>query len=231
MEGCIYFMLNYLWGFMIIIGVAFGIITGQAEAISNASIDSAKDAVTLSITMLGIMAMWTGIIEIARQSGLMERMTKGLGPLLHFLFPRIPAGHQVNEYIAANMIANILGLGWAATPMGLKAMRELAIIQRMQIEKQIEQLRISTKGLESQNERKIDRLKKQLTRASDEMCTFLVINISSLQVIPVSVIAYRSQYGSVNPVAIVVPGLIATGVSTLVGVVFCKIMQKSHALY
>ncbi len=199
-------MLNWLWGLMIIIGVSYGIVTGNAEAVSNASIDGAKDAVTMSITMLGIMAMWTGVMEIAKESGLMDRMTKGLYPVLHFLFPAIPKGHKVNEYIAANIIANILGLGWAATPMGLKAMKELADLQREKLRRQ-------------------NAPAKWYRMASDEMCTFLVINISSLQVIPVSMIAYRSQYGSVNPVAIVVPGLIATTVSTLVGVIICKLMS------
>lgn len=199
-------MLNWLWGLMIIIGVSYGIVTGNAEAVSNASIDGAKDAVTMSITMLGIMAMWTGVMEIAKESGLMDRMTKGLYPVLHFLFPAIPKGHKANEYIAANMIANILGLGWAATPMGLKAMKELADLQREKLRRQ-------------------NAPAKWYRMASDEMCTFLVINISSLQVIPVSMIAYRSQYGSVNPVAIVVPGLIATMVSTLVGVIICKLMS------
>ena len=199
-------MLNWLWGLMIIIGVSYGIVTGNAEAVSNASIDGAKDAVTMSITMLGIMAMWTGVMEIAKESGLMDRMTKGLYPVLHFLFPAIPKGHKANEYIAVNMVANILGLGWAATPMGLKAMKELADLQREKLRRQ-------------------NAPAKWYRMASDEMCTFLVINISSLQVIPVSMIAYRSQYGSVNPVAIVVPGLIATTVSTLVGVIICKLMS------
>ena len=112
-------MLNYLWGFMILIGGGYGIVTGQVEVLSNAAIDSAGEAVTLAITMLGIMAMWTGLMEIAKQAGIMERMTRGLRPVLRFLFPRIPQGHKVNEYIAANIIANVLGLGWAATPMGL----------------------------------------------------------------------------------------------------------------
>lgn len=112
-------MLNKLWGFMILIGLSFGIITGQVEALSNAAIDSAGEAVSLAITMLGIMALWTGLIEIARRSGLLDILTRKLAPVLKFLFPRIPEGHKVNEYIAANIIANILGLGWAATPMGL----------------------------------------------------------------------------------------------------------------
>lgn len=197
-------MLNRLWGYMILLGIGFGIITGEVEALSNAAIDSTGEAVTMSITMLGIMAMWTGLIEIARQSGLLEQMTRGLRPILRFLFPRIPENHPANEYISANIIANMLGLGWAATPMGLKAMKELAALERG---------RQKASG-------------KETRKASDEMCTFLIINISSLQLIPVSVIAYRSQYGSVSPTSIVFPGLIATAVSTLAAVIFCRIMCR-----
>ncbi len=208
-------MLNYLWGIMILIGLGYGIVTGQVEALSNAAIDSAGEAVTLAITMLGIMAMWTGLMEVARKAGLMERMTRGIHPILHFLFPRIPMEDRANEYIAANIIANMLGLGWAATPMGLKAMRELARLERERIARQ--------RGIEKEKSDQI-----QCSKASDEMCTFLVLNISSLQIIPVSVIAYRAQYGAVNPAAIVLPGLLATLVSTLTAVVFCKLMcQKS----
>lgn len=195
-------MLNKLWGFMILIGISFGIITGEVEALSNAAIDSAGEAVSLAITMLGIMAMWTGLIEITRRSGLLNTLTQKLNPLLKFLFPRIPKKHIVNEYIAANIIANLLGLGWAATPMGLKAMKELAALERER----------------TSNE--------NVTKASDEMCTFLIINISSLQLIPVNIIAYRSQYGSVNPAAVVLPGLIATTVSTIVAIIFCRIMCR-----
>lgn len=217
-------MLNYLWGFMIILGICFGIITGEVEALSNAAVDSSGEAVSLAITMLGIMAMWTGLIEVAKASGLLDLMTKKLDPVIRFLFPGIPANHKAKDYITANIIANILGLGWAATPMGLKAMKELAAINREKIDKKIEEVKKDKSIKEKEKEKRINRLKSGLTKASDEMCTFLVINISSLQVIPVSVIAYRSQYGSVNPVAIVVPGLIATFISTLVGVIFCKIM-------
>ena len=112
-------MLNMLWGFMILIGVSFGIITGEVEALGNAAVDSAGEAVSLAITMLGIMAMWTGLIEVARRAGILDIMTEKLGGVLKFLFPRIPKEHKANEYIAANIIANVLGLGWAATPMGL----------------------------------------------------------------------------------------------------------------
>lgn len=204
-------MLNYLWGYMILIGLAVGVVTGQVEAVSNASIDSAGEAVTLAVTMLGIMSMWTGLIEVARRAGLMDSMTKGLRPVLRFLFPRLPSKHKVNEYLTANIVANLLGLGWAATPMGLKAMKELAVIERERI---------------AEKEPALSADEVQLTKASDEMCTFLVINISSLQLIPVNVIAYRAQYGSVNPAAIVVPGLIATTVSTVVAIIFCRLMCR-----
>ena len=170
----------------------------------------------MAVTMLGIMSMWTGLIEVARQAGLLDRMTRGLRPVLSFLFPRIPQEHRVNEYLTANILANILGLGWAATPMGLKAMAELAPLERQRLAERKRQ----------ETGEQADPDKITLTRASDEMCTFLVLNISSLQVIPVSVIAYRAQYGAVNPAAIVVPGLIATTVSTAAAVVFCRIMSR-----
>lgn len=205
-------MLNYIWAFMILGGLSYGVACGQVKALSDSIIDSSGEAVSLAITMLGVMAMWCGIMEVARQSGLMDKMTKLLSPMVRFLFPEIDEKHVVNEYITANMVANILGLGWAATPMGLKAIKEMAKIERARLV-----------------EKNVDISKVKL-RASNEMCTFLVINISSLQLIPVNIIAYRSQYGSVNPVGIVVPGLIATGVSTLVAVVFCKIACRKKRL-
>ncbi len=216
-------MLNYLWGAMILIGLSVGIVFGQVEAVSNAAIDSAGEAVTLAITMLGIMSLWTGLMEVAKRSGIMDSMTKGMGPVLRYLFPRIPKDHKVNEYLTANMVANILGLGWAATPMGLKAMKELANLERKRLEKK--RKKSEKNSVYPKTEREIE-YEIQLTKASDEMCTFLVINISSLQLIPVSVIAYRAQYGSVNPAAVVFPGLIATLVNTVVAVIFCRIMCR-----
>lgn len=189
-------MLNYLWGFMIIIGIIFGIFNGKIAEISAASINSSKEAVTLCITMLGIMSMWTGIMRIAKTSGLIDRLIKISRPVIKVLFPDLPYDHVVNEYITTNMIANILGLGWAATPMGLKAMEELS------------------------------KLNKNKDIASVDMCTFLIINISSLQLIPVNIIAYRSQYGSINPTEILVSAIIATFFSTLAGIVFSIAARK-----
>lgn len=189
-------MLNYLWGIMIVIGITVGVLRGEIAEVSNATINASKEAVTLCITMLGIMAMWTGIMQVAKKCGLVASFTKALRPLLHFLYPDIPKGHIVNEYIASNMIANILGLGWAATPMGLMAMKELK------------------------------KLNRDSEVASCDMCTLLIINISSLQLIPVNVIAYRSQYGSANPAEILGAGLVATICSTSVGLLFSIIARK-----
>lgn len=194
-------MLNFLWGAMLLIGIVYGAATGRMNEVTDAALSSAKEAVSLCITMAGIVAMWVGIMEIAKSSGLVERLTRKMRPLLGFLFPDVPGEHRAMEFISANMIANFLGLGWAATPFGLKAMEELA-----KLEKQRKSVSPGT--------------------ASNAMCTFLILNISSLQLIPVNIIAYRSQYGSVNPTAIVGPGIVAAAVSTVVAVIFCKVMER-----
>ena len=189
-------MLNYLWGAMIVLGITIGVLRGEIGEVSKATISSSKEAVALCITMLGIMAMWTGIMQVAKKCGLVASFTKALRPVIRFLYPGIPQEHIVNEHIASNMIANILGLGWAATPMGLMAMKEL-------------------KTLNHNSE-----------IASCDMCTLLIINISSLQLIPVNVIAYRSQYGSANPAEILAAGLIATICSTCVGITFSVLARR-----
>ena len=208
-------MMNYLWGGMLIIGIVYGAITGNMQVITDSVLTSAKEAVTLSITMLGIVAFWSGLMEVAVEAGIMESMMRLLNPFLHFLFPRIPRNHPALRSIGVNFVANILGLGWAATPAGLKAMKELA-----QLEKERGNAAFLDVG--TQDKRKGDILGEDRV-ASHEMCTFLVMNISSLQLIPVNVIAYRSQYGSVNPASIIMPAVVATMINTVVAVVFCKI--------
>lgn len=106
-------MLNKLWGFMILIGILFAAATGKIGEIGTAALDSSKEAVTLCITMLGIMSMWTGLMNIAKKAGIIDALTKALRPVLAFLFPGVPKEHKANEYMAANMISNVLGLGWA----------------------------------------------------------------------------------------------------------------------
>lgn len=196
-------MLNFLWAGMIIVGVIFGVINGKVTEITNAALDSSKEAVSLCITMMGVMSMWVGLMEVAKEAGIIEAMSRRMGGIVKFLFPQVPDNHPARAYIITNMIANFLGLGWAATPAGLKAMEELSKLE--------EEQRTVPQGV-----------------ASNAMCTFLIINISSLQLIPVNIIAYRSQYGSVNPAAVVGPGILATAISTLVAVGYCKWKDHGH---
>ncbi|MEE0958587.1 MAG: nucleoside recognition protein [Lachnospiraceae bacterium] len=191
--------MNIIWGIMIIGGIVYAALTGRMSDISDGIMNSMKDAVSLSITMLGIMSFWSGIMEIAADSGIIKSMTKKMSVIINFFFPNIPKENKAREYISSNFIANMCGLSWAATASGLSAMREL-------------------KKMQNPNE----------VRASDEMCTFLVLNISSLQLIPINIIAYRSQYGSVNPWGIILPGLIATTASTLAAAIFCKIRCRKQ---
>ncbi len=203
-------MLDYIWAAMIIIGVIYGMFCGQIEVVSNGILDSSKEAVSTCITMLGIMCAWSGLMQVAKEAGIMTRISKILRPFIRFLYPKIVRYDKANEYIVTNMAANILGLGWAATPAGLKAMEELALIEEER-----------HKDGYYPNERRN-------SVASDEMCTFLVMNISSLQLIPVSMIAYRSQYGSINPSAIVLPAIIATITNSIFAILYCKFKCRLH---
>lgn len=217
-------MLNYLWAAMIAIGIIYAVFTGNLEAITNAALDSAGEGISLCITTAGVMALWMGLMEIAGQSGLVAKLTKGIGPVLSFLFPRIPREHKAREYIATNMIANVLGLGWACTPAGLKAMEELARLER---ERGNPEYREDTLQEETGAGKGSARKGGNGNRtASKEMCTFLILNISSLQLIPVNMIAYRSQYGSTHPAAIIAPSILATLVSTIAAVIYCKIKDR-----
>ena len=204
-----FIMLNYLWAAMILLGIIFAAFTGRMPDITNAAIDSSKEAISLCITMMGVMSLWVGLMEIAEKAGLIQSASRRIRPLIRFLFPNLPVGHPAEEHITTNLIANVLGLGWAATPAGLRAMEELGRLEE-----------------DRRSERQPGPIQKRGV-ASNEMCTFLIINISSLQLIPVNVIAYRSQYGSVNPAAIVGAGIIATSISTLAALLYCKIMDHS----
>ena len=121
--------MNYIWGAMILIGIVWGTINGNVEAVSDAVLSSAKEAVTLCITMLGVMGLWTGLMEIAKDAGIIHGISKKIQPLIRFLFPEIPDGHPAGEHITMNCVANFLGLGWAATPAGLRAMESLAELE------------------------------------------------------------------------------------------------------
>jgi spore maturation protein A len=169
-----------------------------------------------------------GLMRIAEKCGIIADLSRKLKPVLRFLFPKIPPDHIANEYIATNMIANVFGLGWAATPAGLKAMESLEKLEESRREQQqMKVLRIQNENTRTRAQRTQNKKINPMPRgtANDEMCTFLIINISSLQLIPVNIIAYRSQYGSVNPAEIIGPAILATAISTLTGVIFCKFAQ------
>ena len=198
-------MLNYLWAGMILVGIVFGAFNGRMQDITNAALDSSKEAVTLCITMIGVMAFWTGIMEIASKAGIIRMASRKMRPLVRFLFPGMPEGHKAEEHITTNFIANFLGLGWAATPAGLRAMEELGRLE---------------------DDRRAGRAPGPARKkgvAGNEMCTFLIINISSLQLIP-------SQYGSPDPAAIIGAGILATMVSTGAAVVFCRMMDRRRRI-
>lgn len=188
-------MMNYLWGGMLLLGVIYGAFAGALDGVTEAIINSAKEAVNLVIAIAGITAFWTGIMKIAEQTGLVEKLARRIQPLLRFLFPELKNQEKANYYISLNFLSNFLGLSHASTSSGLLAFQEL------------------------------DRLNGYSTIASKSMCTFLIINVSSLQLLPINMIAYRAQYGSPNPAAIVGPAIFATGMSTLAAVIFCRIMN------
>ena len=175
--------MNYLWGGMILIGIIYGTVTGHLEEVSEAAIQSSKEAVSLCVVMAGVTALWVGMMRIAEKSGLLEAMEQRMQPVLNFLFPEIPGNHPSRKSIATNLLANILGLGWAATPAGLKAMEELADLEE---ERQKEKAAGSA-----------DRCSQQRDVRFPDPEYFL------LQLIPVSIIAFRTEYGSVAPTAIV----------------------------
>ena len=187
--------------------VLYGACTGNLDHLTQELLSSAKEAVQLGISMAGVMAFWMGLMEIAGESGMIRAFEKAMSPVITFLFPEIPRNHRAREWISMNMIANLLGLGSAATPAGLEAMKEL---QKMNLE-QCEKL--------GETKRRAPHI------ASASMCTFLIINVSSLQLIPMNMIAYRAQYGSLQPAAITGPALLATAASTAAAVVFCKVMN------
>jgi len=181
---------------MLLIGLAVGALTGNLGDMTGAVLDSAGEAVTVALTMLGIMALWTGMMRIAEDAGLVHAIADKMRPLLVYLFPGLDARSKAMEYIATNMIANVLGLGWAATPSGLKAMEEM---QRDNPDK---------------------------TTATKEMCMFMIVNMSSLQIVTISVLAFRAQYDSASPSEIIGPGFIATLISTVAAIAFAKFMEK-----
>lgn len=191
-------MLNFIWGSFIICGIVFSVITGKSDTVTDSLLSGGKEAITLCITMAGVISIWTGIMEIAEKSGMIKGIAKKMDGIITYLFPNIPKSNIVREYIATNFAANFFGLGWAATPAGLLAMEEL------------------------------NNMNKHKDVASDDMCMFMIVNTSSLQLVTMNIIAYRSQYMSKNPSEIIFAGIVATVVSTFAGVVFAKIMGRRN---
>ena len=229
-------MMNYLWSGMLLLGIMWGAFHGGLNQVTMGILDGAKDGVSLGLTLLGVLAFWSGILEIAQASGLVDWLAGKLRPVMKFLFPNLDPGHPAVKYMSLNMIANCLGLGSAATPAGLAAFKELEKLEeerrgrerrgrerRERERRGGERRKKDGQGKEGQA-KKISAQSKGT--ASNEMCVFLILNISSLQLIPVNIIAYRSQYGSSNPAAIVGPAIAATMASTLAAVVFCKVMDR-----
>ncbi|OON91661.1 MAG: nucleoside recognition protein, partial [Candidatus Epulonipiscium fishelsonii] len=154
-------MLNYLWSSMIFFSVIMAIFGGDMRGLTTEILSSSQNAVKICFETAGILAMWMGVMSIGEKAGLIDTLSQKMNPILDFLFPDVPKYHTARKYIATNIIANFLGLGWAATPPGLKAMVELQKLNR-------------SKG-----------------RATSAMCMFLIINISSIQLIPITMISYR----------------------------------------
>ena len=189
-------MLNYLWPIFLIISFIYAILIGNIDEVNKSIFDSAASAVELSITFLGTICLWNGIMKIIQSTTLIEKLTKLLNPIIKFLFPELKNNNNASQDISMNIIANILGLGNAATPLGIKAM------QTMQ-----------------KDNKKKDTL-------SNSMVMFIVINTASMQLIPTTVIAIRTSMESENPSSIIIPVWIATICAAIVGIIMTKILMK-----
>ena len=189
-------MVNKIWGFFIVIGIVFCLFTNNVEVINNEILNSCKTALDMTFKIFPVMALWLGIAKIAEVSGLLKKLSLKLSFILKFLFPEIPKGHESLSYISSNIIANMFGLGNAATPFGLKAMQ---LLQELNIKKDT---------------------------ASRSMITFLVLNTSGVTIIPTTIISLRMMYGSINPTSIVFPCIIITFTSTVIGLIIDRILAR-----
>ncbi len=189
-------MLNWIWLFLVVIALIVGAIHGKIEAVTKAAFDSANTAVKIAIDLIGIMALWLGIMNIAQQGGLVNLLAKAIKPISRRLFPEIPPEHPAMGAMILNIAANWLGLSNAATPLGLKAMEEL---------------------------QKLNTLKDT---ASNAMATFLALNTASLTLIPATIIAVRTSLGSKNPTEIIGTTIFASGCAMIVAVIVTKLLQR-----
>ncbi len=189
-------MLNIIWLALILLSVIIGAVHGTLPLVVAAVTDSAKNAVMLAIGLIGIMAFWLGLMQIAEDAGLVKLLSRLLSPILHFLFPEVPKDHPAIGAMTLNIASNMLGLNNAATPFGLRAMAEL------------------------------EKLNPLPGTATHAMCMFVAINTSSVQLIPATAIALLASGGDPHPTSIIVPTLIATACSTAVGIISAKVFSK-----
>ena len=189
-------MLNKIWPFFIIISFSYSIYAGKISHVNNAIFSSAEQTVQLCLTLLGTLCLWNGIMNIALKTSLIKKLTKFFTPVIHFLFPEFRGNKEISEQISMNMIANILGLGNAATPIGLKAID----------------------SMQKKNPSK--------TSLSTPMAMFILINTASLQVIPTTVIAIRSSLGSQNPSKIILAVWVSTVVAFITAITAGKLLSK-----
>ena len=189
-------MLNGIWGFFVIGGILTGAFLGRMDLLTQAVIGGGKSAMELAFAMAGVVAVWSGVLKIAEKGGMIDALAGKMTPRMDFLFPSVPRFHKARKYIAANFAANFLGLGWAATPAGLLAMKELQKLN-----------------------------KEEKGTASAAMCMFLTVNMTSLQLVTVNILAWRAEYGSRNPAEIVGVGIVATLITTIVGTLAAKIVE------
>lgn len=191
-------MVNIIWFTLILIGIGYSFFTNNLELANTTIMESANVSLDMLFKIFPAVALWMGLTKIAEESGLLTKMSKKLTPILSKLFPEIPKGHESLGLIASNMVANIFGLGSAATPFGLKAMTSL------------------------------QKLNKKKDTASSSMITFLVVNTSGLTIIPTTIISLRMMYGSVNPTRIVLACIISTFFSTLAGIIIDRILRRRY---
>lgn len=189
-------MLNIIWPLFIVISFIYAFLSGNIERVSNGIFESLTDVVNLSLTFLGTMCLWNGIMEIAKKTTLIKKLTSFLKPLIKFLFPELTKNEKAKEEISMNIIANVLGLGNAATPLGLKAM----------------------KTMQKEN--------KDKTTLSNSMAMFILINTASIQLIPTNVIAIRNSLNSTAPTQIIFPVWIATIVAAISSIIAAKVFIK-----
>jgi len=191
--------INIIWLAMVVLATVTASYTGRMDALTKASFESAKDAVVLAIGLIGPMALWLGVMKVAEVGGLMQIIARWVRPLMVRLFPDVPHDHPAMSAMIMNMAANALGLGNAATPMGIKAMQELS------------------------------KLAPEKGTATNAMCLFLAINTSSVTILPLGVITVRAAAGATSPASIFIPTLIATCCSTLVAIVMSKFLAAREA--